>query len=315
VALALLLLLLVGSTPAVRAISQHAQQQQQQELLPLHALPDSLAAAGLQYSSAHTACAPAGGLSPGAAAAIASSLSGDRRVHVSAVRLSGPCTALSLLHGGCSSSSSTGCLASSSRQAAVLLSGNAAHGQQQAVPLLGPPGPPAVGSATAPTSFTAAAAGGLAAEEQVLQLQQLSGPPAATNSSDGDGAISDAGTFLHIDFLIAEDAPFFADLVLQYSSAAGLASSSSSRGQQQPLLWIQPAGSWMQGQRVMLLPASGADSSKGPGAGAASSGWHKLSQVREGCGALRRITVAACWCLLFELPCSCDHCCVLPLLP
>jgi hypothetical protein len=110
-------------------------------------------------------------------------------------------------------------------------------------------------------AVTDTTAGGLAAEEQAMMQQQqqqqqqpfaaAGAPGMASGSRMGNStalaaAAAPGGVQLEIDVAVADDAPFFGDLVMQFSAGSGSAGSSGLT----PLIWIQPVN--MPGQRAML---------------------------------------------------------------
>lgn len=186
----------------------HQQLQQTHSMLQEQQEPSS--------SSLQIACHSTGGLSPAAAARIASSVSGDARLHITGVRLVGSCDAVRLLPAAESSSSSMQPSSSARQQpAAVLLSSSLATS----------------------SNLTAAAEGGALLQADTPAAADY---PAAFASNSAATPAQDT-VQLHIDFTVARDAPFFADFVLKYSSTTSPAVQAGSTAQQQASIWIQPA--------------------------------------------------------------------------
>jgi hypothetical protein len=181
-------------------------------------------------SSLQTACNSTGGLSPAAAARIASSMAGDARLHITAVRLVGSCDALRLLSAAETSSSSMPDSSTGQHAAAVLLSSSLA-----------------TDSSNLTVAAAAAAEGGALLQ---ADTPAAADNPAAFASGPAAPAAQDSAVQLHIDFTVARDAPFFADLVLRYSSSSTSPAVQAGSTAPQASIWIQPAGSFLsEGQR------------------------------------------------------------------
>lgn len=189
-------------------------------------LHNQLHSASSNHSMPSLCSSPSGGLSPAAAAAIAGSLTGNGWLQITAVRLTGSCKSLRLLNAAVSSS---GSMHSHHTSTLLLSSGPYSKNLSAAI------GTDAASFATVDTIPAAAAAA-----EQAYAT--------ATAAAAGDGVQ------LHIDFSIARDAPFFTDLVMQYSSSRSKSVSSTA----QPSIWVQPTGLFT-GQQAVRVSFSSSD--------------------------------------------------------
>lgn len=171
-------------------------------------------------------------LTPAAAAHIANSLAGDPRIHVTGVSLTGNCGAAQLMAvpstGANSSYGSGGATTSSNSNSNGAGSSTAAA--QAALLLV---------SASSDSDSSAQALASAAAAASIPQT--VNSVP--INQSSG------AAVQLHIDFSVSGSAPFFSDIVMQYSSFTSddsvyrpVGSSSSSNTAARPSIWIQPVG-------------------------------------------------------------------------
>lgn len=210
---------------------------------------------GRHSSSLAPLCASSGALNSVAAAHTASSLAGDPRIHITAVRLTGSCNMLRLLTGTTGSSSPASRGAEPGSPAAVLLSrGLAAH-----------------------RGGSTAAEAAKAGPHQPANLAA-----AAAAAADTQGAPEHDPLLLHIDFTIAKDAPFFSDLVLHYSISEQRSSPTidvSTSSTASPSIWIRPAGESSVARQLLVAPGGAAVSHHQHQHGGSSTDIERLLQA------------------------------------
>lgn len=188
-------------------------------------------------SSLRPLCSSTSELSSAAAARIASSISGDARIHVTAVKLTGSCSALRLVEAA-SSSSSRENSDTKQHRAALLLSSSFA--------------------ATNSSSGLTAGAGTEASLSSNIDAAQWH----ANSAGEVPGALVQDALQLHIDFTVASNASFFSDVVMQYrisSTDTALGTIAAVlHSTAQLSVCIEPAGKYstIGGTRTIVLPST-----------------------------------------------------------
>jgi hypothetical protein len=213
------MLLLLACSSSVLGMPLHIQQ--------THMLQQQQQQSSSSSSSIHSSCSLSKTLSQAAAEHISSSLTGSAKIRVTAVNLTGSCSTLWLLPAA-GSGSHAGSTSAQPASTAVLMSSS---------------------SHAAYSSIYAAKGGGQ------LPADTPAGIVAASTARAAAAGLAQ----LHIDITVARDAPFFSDLVLQYSSSTILNSSTIAFGSTaHPSRWIETAGEFNKSERTMALQDSGA---------------------------------------------------------
>lgn len=191
-------------------------------------LRNQLNSASSNHSMPSLCSSRSGGLSPAAVAAIAGSLTDNAWLQITAVRLTGSCKSVRLLNAAASGSSDT---MPTRHTSALLLSA----------------GPYSKNFSAATGTDTASLATVDTIPAAAVHAEHAYATAIAATAGDG--------VQLHIDFSIARDAPFFTDLVMQYSSSSSSKSVSSTA---QPSIWVQPTGLFA-GQQAVRVSFSSSD--------------------------------------------------------